>query len=269
MKSFRAPNTHHSATASCSASTSSLSGQRCSTHRSAVTRILTSQKPPRASGQRHRPRGPIRGAWKNPPGTFTRCVPFPLNPRWCLAQAVMFAQHLPAGWATLVWGCLVQEAGVLGLTRKDPDHLPDTAAKTASSQVGQVGVFSLSDPGWRLFCCVLAVSLEWQAQQHRDQLRRVSGLEFQIRPGTVGVAGTCTQYKRAKPPHSSRCPTPTTGSSFPISAVDSHSVSPSLAHARVCLPRHRSPLHHVRVDASRKCLPTPATAASPKFGSSA
>lgn len=80
-------------------------------------------------------------------------------------------------------------------------------ARTASSQVG---VFSLSDTGWRcygaertLFCCILAVSEEWQAQQHRGQLRRVSGLEFQIRPGTVGVAGTCTQYKRAKAPRSS------------------------------------------------------------------
>lgn len=64
-----------------------------------------------------------------------------------MAQAVMFAQHLPAGWATLVWGCLVQEAGVLRLTRKDPDRLPDTAAKTASSQVGQVGVFRSPSPG--------------------------------------------------------------------------------------------------------------------------
>lgn len=142
-------------------------------------------------------------------------------------------------------------------------------ARTASSQVG---VFSLSHTGWRcygaertLFCCILAVSEEWQAQQHRGQLRRVSGLEFQIRPGTVGVAGTCTQYKRAKAPRSSRCPTPTTGSSFPISC--SGSASPSLAHARVCLPRYRPPLHHVRVDPSRKCLPAPATAASPKFGS--
>lgn len=116
-------------------------------------------------------------------------------------------------------------------------------ARTASSQVG---VFSLSDTGWRcygaertLFCCILAVSEEWQAQQHRGQLRRVSGLEFQIRPGTVGVAGTCTQYKRAKAPRSS-----------PLSHADdgllvSHLLQrirlPSLAHARVCLPRYRPP----------------------------
>lgn len=247
MRSFREPNTHHSATASCPASTSTLSGQRCSTH--AGTRVLTSQKPPRASGPRHRPpphpaEGRSEAHGRIPPGTFTRCVPFPLNPRWRLAQGqqclLNTCQQVGPHLCGDVWCKRRVYSGLQGktLTTCQP-RLP----KTASSQVG---VFSLSDTGWRcygteraLFCCILAVNEEWQARQHRGQLRRVSELEFQIRPGTVGVAGTCTQYKRAKPPRSSRCPTPTTGSSFPISC--SESASPSLAHARVCLPRHRSP----------------------------
>lgn len=196
MRSFREPNTHHSATASCPASTSTLSGQRCSTHKEgrnpsldlpeAATGIGTTSPPPPPPR-----RGPIRGAWKNSAGNLYAVRPFPVKPAMAFgSRAAVFAQHLPAGWATLVWRCLVQEAGVLRLTRKDPDHLPATAAQNSII------------PGRGLLALRHRVALLWDREG--PFLLHPSGQRGVASPSTQGPAPPRLGARVPDPPRNGR-----------------------------------------------------------------
>lgn len=173
----------------------------------------------------------------------------------------MFAQHLPAGWATLVWRCLVQEAGVLRLTRKDPDHLPATAAQNSII------------PGRGLLALRHRVALLWDREGpfllHSSGQR---GVASPINTGASSAASRSSSSRSA--PERSAWPELVHSTSEPSRRVPpvvprrrrappfpSLAVNPPPRHSRTpgsACPVTAPPLHHVRVDANafqRQLLP--------------
>lgn len=168
-----------------------------------------------------------------------------------------------------VW-CKRRVYSVLRITRKDPDHLLATACQNSII------------PGRGLLALRHRVALLWGRED--PFLLHSSGQRGVASPTTQGPAPPSFGARVPDPPRNGRrgrnmyTVQASQGAAF-LPVVPRRRRAPRFPSLAADPPPRRSrtpgsacpvtalPLHHVRVDASRKCLPAPATAASPKFGS--